>query len=368
MLAATRFKRTMHQTMKSQAQSAGKRQGAGTRLTLKDVGRAAGVSAQTVSCAMNGTGSVSDEVRARVRKIAEELGYTPNQSAKAMRTGRSQIIGLVIPDIRNPFFPELAHEIEKAAAAAGYAVLFVDTHGSASDAADRIASLKRHAVDGVIMKEHLPEVSRLGLPSVIIGDPVAGVDSITSDDVQGGVLIAEYLLKNGHRSVGLVTSPALGCVQERRSAFIERFNGTIEWEMYTPPSDEVTSEFCAALDLDRITAIVCSCDVIAVDVIRHLKGRGVNVPADVSMIGFDDIPWAKVVTPALTTIRQPYTELAKGAIKLLLSRMGNPDRRAKHVKLGVSLVERDTVSSIATGRNSRMDGRSALALLASDKA
>src|SRR5882724_5580724 len=141
----------------------------GAVTTLKDIAKVAGVSAQTVSCVVNDTGSVSEEVRERIRLIAARMGYLPNKSAQAMRTGRSRTLGLVVSDMRNPFFPALARAVEQAAAGAGYALLLVDTHGPKTDAAERISTLKMHAVDGVLATEYSPPIGQLGVPTVIIG-------------------------------------------------------------------------------------------------------------------------------------------------------------------------------------------------------
>jgi LacI family transcriptional regulator len=319
---------------------------AGAVTTLKDIAKVAGVSAQTVSCVVNDTGSVSEEVRERIRMIAARMGYMPNKSAQAMRTGRSRTLGLVVSDMRNPFIPALARAVEQAAAEAGYALLLVDTHGPKTDAAERISTLKMHAVDGVLATEYSPPIGQLGVPTVIIGSPEKGIDSIRSDDESGGTLVADHLLQKGHRTIGLVTSPiGGGCVPIRRAALIDRFGlkGTIAWEVYTPPSETITADVRAMLRREDVTAIACSTDIIAIGVLRALKECGREVPGDVSVIGFDDIPWASIVTPALTTIVQPVVGLGKGAIDLLVARIEQRDRRARHLKLAVSLIERDTV-------------------------
>jgi LacI family transcriptional regulator len=317
----------------------------GTVTTLKDIAKVAGVSAQTVSCVVNDTGSVSEEVRERIRVIAARMGYLPNKSAQAMRTGRSRTLGLVVSDMRNPFFPALARAVEQAAAEAGYALLLVDTHGPKTDAAERISTLKMHAVDGVLTTEYSPPIGQLGVPTVVIGGPEKGIDSIRSDDESGGALVADHLLRKGHRKIGLVTSPVGGCVPIRRATLIDRFSekGTIAWEVYTPLSETITGDVRAMLLRDDVTAIACSTDIIAIGVVRALKEHGREVPRDVSVIGFDDIPWASIVTPALTTIVQPVVGLGRGAIDLLVARIEKRDRRARHLKLAVSLTERDTV-------------------------
>lgn len=317
--------------------------------TLKDVARIAGVSAQTVSCAINGRRGVSDEVRERVLRIAGELSYAPNRSAKAMRTGRSQILGLVVSDIRQPFVPELAYAVQSAAAEAGYSLLLVDTHGAEREGADRVAALKTHPVDGVLCTAHTAPVARLGLPTVIIGNPAPGIDSIRADDEAGGILVADHLIARGHRAVGMVTSPAGGCIPVRRKAFVERFTrqGEVRWEAYTSPFDSVDDSVRESLKRRDVTAIVCSHDVIAIHVLRALYDQGRHAPSDVSVVGFDDIAWASIVTPTLTTVRQPLAAMGKGSIALLISRLAHPAAPTKRLKLPMELVDRESVLDIS---------------------
>jgi DNA-binding LacI/PurR family transcriptional regulator len=121
----------------------------------------------------------------------------------------------------------------------------------------------------------------------------------------------------------------------------------IRWQVFTPPSEIVTEEIAAILGRRDVSAIVCSHDLIAVGVLRALRQQNVRVPADVSVVGFDDIPWASIVTPALTTVRQPFSEMGKGAIGLLLDRIADPARRSRRLKLDVDLIVRDTVADVA---------------------
>jgi LacI family transcriptional regulator len=320
----------------------------GAVVTLKDIAKVAGVSAQTVSCVINNTGSVSDSVRKQIRQIATQLGYLPNKSAKTMRTGRSQTLGLVISDIRHPFFSELAHGVQLAAGEAGYALLFVNADGSPEEVSERLSVLRSHAVEGIIATEYSPAVRRLGLPTVKIGEPVRGVSSISANDAAGGVLLAEYLLAKGHRRIGLVSSPRGGCVLTRRDAFVERIahHGEVAWEVFTPPSEVMTEQIATILSRKDVSAIHCSHDLIAIELLRELRKQKIAVPREISVVGFDDISWASIASPALTTVRQPFFGMCSGAIDLLLEKIANPARRTRHLKLGVELMERETVADL----------------------
>jgi LacI family transcriptional regulator len=322
-------------------------------VTMRDIAEVAGVSVQTVSCVMNNTGSISDPIRAKVRKIADRFGYRPNLSAKAMRTGRTQTIGLVIADIRVPFFPELAYCVQRTALKRGYSVLIVDTDGSPEQTAERILSLKAMAVDGVITTESIPAVFDLGLPTVMIGAPVRGLDTVTSNDAAGGAMVADHLLRLGHRRIGLVSSPRAGCIPIRRETLLNGLKGRakVVWEVVTPASEIITNDIRRMFNSIDVTAVVCSHDLIAIGVLRALWEMGVSVPADVSVIGYDDVQWSAVVSPGLTTVRQPFAELAEQAVDVLLDRMERPERRARRVVVDVTLVERETVADLTVGKD-----------------
>ena len=314
-------------------------------VTLRDIAKIAGVSAQTVSCVVNNMGSVSEALRLRVREIADRLGYAPNMYAKAMRTGRSQTIGLVISDIRRPFFPELAHELQRATRKAGYSLVVVDTEDSPDQVQERVSVLRRLGVDGIITTEDLPAVFDLGIPSVMLGQSHRGRDSVTADDAAGGVILAEHLLSHGHRKIGLVTSPLEGGVKARRETLIARFasHAEVVWEIVTPLSEIITAEVRNRLRMREMTAVVCSHDLIAIGLLRALRDLGILVPDEISVVGFDDVQWASIVSPSLTTVRQPYASLADEAFRLLVERIDNPNRKARHLKIGVQLVERESV-------------------------
>jgi len=319
-------------------------------VTLRHVAEVAGVSAQTVSCVVNNTGSVSDDVRVRVREIADRLGYRPNLYAKAMRTGRSRTIGLVISDIRSPFFPTLAHEMQKVTQMAGYSLLIVETDGTPDLVADRISTLRSLGVDGIVATEAVPALFDLRIPTVMLAETSRALDSVTADDLAGGKMIAEHLLGRGHRKIALVTSPREGCVQRRREGLLARLKGEAEivWEVTTPETDAITQDVRRKLLKPGVTAIVCSTDEIAISVMHALRELSISVPHDVSVVGFDDVQWSSIVTPGLTTVRQPFAELVKHSVGLLLERIDKPKRRPRQVKLPVVLVERDSVATVKT--------------------
>jgi LacI family transcriptional regulator len=272
------------------------------------------------------------------------MGYIANKSAKAMRTGRSQVIAFAVSDMSNPFFPELAQAVERAAAAAGYAVLLVDAMGSL--ASDKVEALKGHPVDGVIVTEYSTALDRLDLPIVTFSGSVRSRDTVSSNDVQGGSLLAEYLLDKGHRNFGLITSQLGGCVPVRRDAFAAYLHSRemIRWERFTTRDEMIPEAVTIELKRLDVTALVCSHDVIAIRTLRALRDLGISAPEQLSVVGFDDIRLAGFATPSLTTVRQPFEAMGSEAVRLLLERIANPHRRMRHIMLDVTLVERESVA------------------------
>ncbi len=161
----------------------------------------------------------------------------------------------------------------------------------------------------------------------------------------------------------MVTSPKPGCIAIRRKSFCESFSpdGEIVWEIFTPLDETITDQIVAKVLAREVTAIVCSQDLMAIDLMRRLEALGMSVPRDVSVIGFDDVQWAAVVRPGLTTIQQPFEGLGRTAVGLLLSRIENPRRRSRRIKLPVALVERETVIAHKTARKPSKAGARAIA-------
>jgi LacI family transcriptional regulator len=315
--------------------------------TVKDVARAANVSIATVSYVLNNTGSVGNVVRQRVLQIARRLGYRRNQSAHAMRTGRTNAIGLVLPDLCNPFFPELAQSVERAAQLAGYAVLLVDSHDLRGER-EGLERLQEHGSDGIVWCPATSEDTAanvgMGVPVVVIDRPIPGYDTVSANYVQGGFLLAEHLAHNRFHRVGLITGPQeIHIAKVRRDCLVQSLPRSVKvvWEVENPFSTVLTNPVMASVRRKpMVSAIVCGNDLIAVGVIRLLTDHGIAIPGDVAVLGFDDIPWASLVNPPLTTVRQPLAVIGAKAVHLLLQRMSNPDMPPRSIEVGVSLIRR----------------------------
>ncbi|GGC12292.1 LacI family transcriptional regulator [Novosphingobium endophyticum] len=313
-----------------------------------------GVSATTVSYVLNGTGAVGAEMSKRIRATAKQLGYRANQAAKAVRTGKTRTVGLILPDLTNPFFPLLAQPIQMAAYEAGYAVLLIDSHGNTDWERSGAEDLLARGVDGIIWCP-ATEVDSLAtlkgeVPIVAIDRPLPDYDSVSADSYGGARQLAEHLLALGHHSVGMVTGPmSLSSARMRRDGFVDRFSkaGTIAWEMENSFSINLCADVREAVCKNRASAIICANDLIALGVMRFLYGQGARVPDEVSVVGFDDISWASLATPGLATVRQPFAPLGKQAIELLLRRVEGDNAPRISLSLDMHLSQRGSLRNLS---------------------
>lgn len=318
--------------------------------TLKDVAREAGVSIAAVSYSLNGGGTIGEEVRARVREVSDRLGYRPNRSAQSVRTGRNTTLGLVLPDLRNPYYPALAQSVEHAARQAGYTVVLIDTSGSMETEVDGMRHLESQGVAGAIWcrtsSQQASDDESFAMPVVVIGAPGLTYDNVTIKDREGGQQLARHLLAMGHKRFGILSGESVGeGKDERKNGFVAELDGRglVAWQHKSPFSIDLDGDVLAMLARRDITALMCGNDMIAIGALRAARQLAIAVPQDLSVVGFDDIPWASIVTPALTTVNQPVAEMAAAALTLLLDRLAEPHRPIRHYKVGVRLVQRDSV-------------------------
>ena len=320
-------------------------------VTVKDIAAAVGVSVATVSNVLNKRPNVGAATRRKVLQSARRLGYRPNRAAQAMRTGRTRTLGLVLPDLTNPFFPELAQAVENKARSLGLVVCLIDSQSSLHSESDGLSLLLQHAVDGVIwcpLGPRLPvSLKKLTGPIVLIDRPRPGYATVHSNYEMGGRLLAEYALRMGHTRIGLLSGPQhLESARQRRDGFVNALgkDGQIAWEISMPFDGVLTAEALDALARRRkATLIVAGNDLIAIGAVRCLSSLGVAVPDEVSVTGFDNIRWTDLVTPRLTTIAQPVGPIGARAVEMLLERIEGRNVAPASTVFDVELIERDSV-------------------------
>ena len=319
------------------------------RVTLQDIAIRAGVTKTTVSYALNGTGSVSPSLIQKIQEIAEELEYRPNQLALATRTGRTKTIGLMLPDLTNPFFPVLAQAVQSAARQQGYSVFLFDCHNSSIEEGQGLEQLSDHAIAGLIWcptedKIALEKAQNLPFPAVVIDRPIEGYDSVYANSYKGGQLQGEFVLANHHQRVGVLSGP------ERSPSALARKKGlysvidgkcSVCWDLSLEYDINSLASEHAAQILDNLpTCVVAANDVLAIGLYRLLHQHGLKVPEDVSVIGFDNIDWATLVTPPLTTIELPIADIGQQAFSVLMQRLQKPQAELVDQILDVQLIER----------------------------
>ena len=319
--------------------------------TIRDVARRAGVGTGTISRLFNDPKSVAPATRARIEEAIAALGYRPNQTARSLSLGRTMTLGLLIPDITNPFFPQVTRGLADTARAAGYEVLLAHTDGSLAEERLLLATLASR-VDGIVLAPTatatpttLPPV-----PLVLVDRawPDVMCDQVTSDNRQAMFELATCILDGGHSRIAFLGGPGtIDTAQERRRGFKDALRGrkgvVVHWS-YGPFEMESGYERTRGL-LDaggNFTAVVAANDMLAAGALRALLEAGVRVPDQVSLTGFDNLPWSAVLTPALSTVDQSAYALGQQAGELLLARLSGAEGLPIRRRLSATLVWRNS--------------------------
>ena len=320
------------------------------RPTIRDVAKLAGVSTATVSNVLNATGSVCEATANRVRQCIDEIGYRANSVAVAHRTGRSRAIGLAVPDLTNPFFPEFAQGAHRAASASGYAVLLLDGHSSQEVEIEGVQRLADRVPEGLIwcpVGEDILTGAGLRFPTVVFDREIEGFDSVKADIKGGGQLQAEAVLDSGHTRVGLITGPQTSdTARLRRDGFVQRLGSEAElvWEFEIEYVNAIPSDIAEQIIAhSEVTCAATANDIQAIKLMSLYRSAGIAVPDDVSVIGFDDIDLASLVSPPLATIRLSPRKLGERAFEVLVDLIKNPDSPIVRERLPMELAKRGSL-------------------------
>ncbi len=331
--------------------------------TMKDIARLAGVSTSTVSHVINKSRFVSDEIAERVNNAAQQLNYAPSALARSLKMNRTKTIGMLVTTSTNPFFGEVVKGVERSCYHQGYNLILCNTEGDNQRMKASINTLLQKRVDGLLLMCSTLEGERLDvfdrypdIPIVVMdwGPILFASDKIQDNSLQGGYMAAKHLIECGHKEIGCITGPLIRHQAQMRYEGHKR--ALAEAGIAINPDWIVESDFeCEGgyQAFEKLyqrgklpSALFVSNDMMAMGVIQAASQRGLRVPDDLSLIGYDDVHIAKFMTPALTTIHQPKYRLGKAAVDTLLYRLENPDTTAQVVQLEPTLVVRNSVCSL----------------------
>ena len=346
------------------------------RLTIRDVAERAGVSVGTVSNAFNRPDLVADDTLARIRETIDEIGFVRNAAARQLRGARSPAIGLVVLDIDNPFFTEVARGVEDAAGEVDHLVILCSSGGQRGREGRQLSLLEEQQVAGVLMtpagrnpsRRH-DEIRRRGTPIVLLDRRSLRRDqcSVAVDDVRGGQLAGEHLTALGHTHIALINGPGeITQCADRRTGFV---SALAEAGLKLAAADEIETDAMTIAAGEAATkqllarrrppsAVFCTNDLMALGAEHAVLAAGGQLPDDVAVVGYDDVPFAGMAFVPLTSIRQPTYDLGFRAAQLLLEEASRKQHRHEHVTFTPELVVRD---STAGAQAAGQAGRGALA-------
>jgi LacI family transcriptional regulator len=325
--------------------------------TIRDVARRAGVAVSTVSRVLNESGYVRVETRERVQQAIAELDFRPNLLARGLISRTSYTIALILPDLTNPFYGPLAKGVEAVARAAGFSVIICNTENQPDALVEWIRQLRNNWIKGLLFAmdpppEEIWELVNDRIPFVLVDQEVAGFDTdrVVINARDGARQAVRYLAELGHRRIAHIAGP--------RHAAFERYAGYVEaltaaglqpsQELVSTPGDfsqehgyEAMRGFLQIPAERRPTAVFCVNDLAAVGALRAVEEAGLKVPEEISIVGYDDILWARLIKPGLTTVAQPVEELGRLTAELLVKRINQePIGSPQRICLNTNLVVR----------------------------
>ncbi|WP_318516334.1 substrate-binding domain-containing protein [Photobacterium leiognathi] len=332
--------------------------------TMKDVAKLAGVSTSTVSHVINKTRFVSEEISERVNKAAKELNYyAPSALARSFKVNRTKTIGMLVTTSTNPFFGEVVKGVERSCYQQGYSLILCNTEGDHQRMHESINTLLQKRVDGLILMcatlegEHFDIFEHYAdIPVVVMdwGPMQFTSDKIQDNSLRGGYMAAKYLIDAGHSEIGCITGPLDRIQAEMRyngylqamdeAGFSVEASWVVEADFECEGGYNAFSQLHANGTLP--SALVVANDMMAMGVINAANELGIQIPEQLSIIGYDDIHIAKFMSPSLTTIHQPKYRLGQAAVETLLTRLDEPETAPRIIELEPTLVERNSVKSL----------------------
>jgi DNA-binding LacI/PurR family transcriptional regulator len=339
----------------------------GHTVTMQDIARLSGVSQSTVSRVLNDrvtTVPIAAVTRERVLEAADRLGYRPNPLARGLRGAKTMLLGVIVREIADPFFAPAVEAVSMRARERRYNVVLGSAHSRADEAIELHAVLETRHCDGIIVLGDMRDQPRLledlaasRVPVVALwqGGPLPGVDTVNVDNRAGVAAGVDHLAALGHRRFGFIGESLHGDVRERRAAFVERLT-----ELEMRPLDAhivpaVTDPGAGVEAFRRLmampeppTAVVTATDNLAIGVLHAAHSLGLDIPAQVSVVGFDDIPLAAFTAPPLTTVHNPITEMAALAVDVAIDRPSGDSGEKRHHVLAPGFTVRATTGPVGS--------------------
>jgi LacI family transcriptional regulator len=330
------------------------------KVTLVEVAAEAGVSFGTVSRVINNDVHVKPETRKRVLDTMGRLNFVVNRQARSLAGGKSNIIGVLVPDLGTGYIGEITHGIDNELADNGYDLMLFTTHRTAAKEAIYVANLAQDTVDGLLVVlprnpvDYTGTLTERKFPFVLIDHQGTGEDcpAVGATNWQGAYNAADYLIKLGHERIGFITGWLdLGAAVDRLEGYktaLRTHHIPVDPELIYEGTFNQLDGYTGAnsfLELENPpTVIFASNDVMAMAVMDAVRERGLRVPEDISILGFDDIPQASLVRPALTTVRQPLEQMGRVATQMLMEILKNPENKPKRIELPTELIIRDSTA------------------------